>query len=57
MTEEEEEKWNTEVHARFMRALHELDYIGFIKHTGRKADHVLRVVFEIDDDGEEDSPR
>lgn len=49
MTEEEEEKWNLEVQARFIRAMHELDYLGFIKHTGRKADHVLRTHFDIDD--------
>ncbi|KZP30851.1 hypothetical protein FIBSPDRAFT_814660 [Athelia psychrophila] len=47
--EEAEEKWKLEVQARFMRALHELDYLGFIKHTGRKADHVLRTVFDIVD--------
>ncbi|KAF7965177.1 hypothetical protein HWV62_45264 [Athelia sp. TMB] len=47
--EEAEEKWKVEVQARFMRALHELDYLGFIKHTGRKADHVLRTVFDIVD--------
>jgi origin recognition complex subunit 3 len=46
---EELEKWRMEVQARFMRALHELDYLGFIKHTGRKADHVLRTVFEVED--------
>ncbi|KAI0696528.1 hypothetical protein BC835DRAFT_1305590 [Cytidiella melzeri] len=48
-TEDEDEKWTAEVHARFMRALHELDYMGFIKHTGRKADHVLRTVYDIPD--------
>ncbi|KDR77233.1 hypothetical protein GALMADRAFT_66332 [Galerina marginata CBS 339.88] len=49
MTEEDEEKWNIEVQARFIRALHELDYLGFIKHTGRKADHLVRTIFDIDD--------
>lgn len=44
--EEEEEKWKLEVQARFIRALHELDYLGFVKHTKRRADHVLRTVFE-----------
>ncbi|CAA7266184.1 unnamed protein product [Cyclocybe aegerita] len=48
-TEVEEEKWGIETQARFIRALHELDYLGFIKHTGRKADHVLRTVFDVDD--------
>ena len=47
--EEEEEKWKLEVQARFMRAMHELDYLGFVKHTGRKADHVLRLVFDVND--------
>jgi len=46
---EDEDKWKREVQARFMRALQELDYLGFIKHTGRKADHVIRTVFDIPD--------
>ncbi|THU95492.1 hypothetical protein K435DRAFT_966374 [Dendrothele bispora CBS 962.96] len=46
-SEHSEEKWNLEVQARFMRALHELDYLGFIKHTGRKPDHVLRTAFDV----------
>ncbi|KIJ64777.1 hypothetical protein HYDPIDRAFT_175307 [Hydnomerulius pinastri MD-312] len=45
-SEEDLEKWKLEVQARFIRALHELDYIGLIKHTGRKADHVMRTVFD-----------
>jgi origin recognition complex subunit 3 len=51
--EEEGEEWKLEVQARFIRALHELDYLGFVKHTGRKRDHVLRTVFEVGDDDEE----
>lgn len=47
--EEAQEKWKLEVQARFIRALHELDYLGFIKHTGRKKDHVLRTVFDVVD--------
>ncbi|KAG0706584.1 origin recognition complex subunit 3 N-terminus-domain-containing protein [Suillus ampliporus] len=43
---EDEEEWHMEVQARFIRALQELDYLGFIKHTGRKADHVMRTVFD-----------
>ncbi|KAF8803363.1 hypothetical protein BYT27DRAFT_7226028 [Phlegmacium glaucopus] len=52
-TEEALERWKIEVHARFIRALHELDYLGFIKHTKRKtkADHVLRTLFDVADDG------
>ncbi len=47
--EDEEENWAREMHARFMRALHELDYMGFIKHTGRKADHVFKTVYDVPD--------
>ncbi|EGO26953.1 hypothetical protein SERLADRAFT_448068 [Serpula lacrymans var. lacrymans S7.9] len=46
LVEPTEEEWKMEVQARFVRALHELDYLGFIKHTGRKADHVMKTVFE-----------
>lgn len=49
LSAEEEEEWQTEVHARFIRALHELDFMGFIKHTGRKADHVMRTIYDIPD--------
>ncbi|KAG1847814.1 hypothetical protein DFJ58DRAFT_796951, partial [Suillus subalutaceus] len=42
----EDEEWLMEVQARFIRALQELDYLGFVKHTGRKADHVMRTVFD-----------
>jgi origin recognition complex subunit 3 len=49
MNDEELERWRMEVQARFIRALHELDFLGFIKHTGRKADHVIRTVFEAAD--------
>jgi origin recognition complex subunit 3 len=45
--EVDEEKWKMEVQARFMRALQELDYLGFIKHTGRKVDHVQRTIFDV----------
>lgn len=44
-----EERWKLEVQARFVRALHELDYLGFIKHTKRRADHVARTVFEVNE--------
>ncbi|KAF9224942.1 hypothetical protein BS17DRAFT_779331 [Gyrodon lividus] len=46
-SEEDLEKWKLEIQARFIRALHELDYIGLIKHTGRKVDHVMRTVFDV----------
>ncbi|KAF8191525.1 origin recognition complex subunit 3 N-terminus-domain-containing protein [Mycena galopus ATCC 62051] len=49
---EEEERWKLGVQARFMRALHELDYLGLIKHTsrgggGRKGEYVLRTVLGV----------
>lgn len=49
MSEAEQEAWQREVQARFIRALHELDFMGFIKHTGRKADHIIRTVYDIPD--------
>jgi origin recognition complex subunit 3 len=45
--EEAEERWKIELQARFMRALHELDYMGFIKHTGRRPGHVVKTVYEL----------
>lgn len=47
--EEDDAKWGAHVQARFIRAVHELDYLGFIKHSGRKADHLVRMLFEVDD--------
>ncbi|KIK27187.1 hypothetical protein PISMIDRAFT_8398 [Pisolithus microcarpus 441] len=44
--EDTEENWRLKVQARFIRALHELDYVGFIRHTGRRADHVMRTAFD-----------
>ncbi|KAF8825092.1 hypothetical protein HHX47_DHR7000523 [Lentinula edodes] len=44
-----EERHQLLVQARFIRALHELDFLGFIKHTRRKPDHVLRTVFDVGD--------
>ncbi|KAI0768174.1 origin recognition complex subunit 3 N-terminus-domain-containing protein [Trametes elegans] len=49
MDEEEEERWKAEVQARFVRALQELDYMGFVKHTGRKPDHVIRTIYDVPD--------
>lgn len=45
--EEEDERWGMEVQARFIRGVHELDFMGFLKHTGRKPDHVTRTVFDV----------
>ena len=38
-----------DVQARFMRSMHELAFVGFLKHTGRKADHVLKTIFDVMD--------
>ncbi|KAH9990207.1 hypothetical protein BJV74DRAFT_885047 [Russula compacta] len=45
--DENEEEWKMHVQARFVRALHTLDFVGFVKHTGRKADHVMRTVYDM----------
>lgn len=49
MDEDELEDWRIEVQARFMRAYHDLDFMGFIKHTGRKADHVIKTIYDLPD--------
>jgi origin recognition complex subunit 3 len=46
---EDEEQWQMEQQARFLRAVHELDYLGFIKHTNRRAGHVMRTVYDVVD--------
>ena len=43
----DEEEWKMHVQARFVRALHTLDFVGLIKHTGRKAEHVMRTVYDV----------
>jgi origin recognition complex subunit 3 len=43
----EDGRWEMEVQARFIRGVHELDFMGFLKHTGRKPDHVARTVFDV----------
>lgn len=47
---EQDEKHEMELQARFMRSLHELELLGFTKPTRRKADHVLRAVFDVPDE-------
>ncbi|CAK5279781.1 unnamed protein product [Mycena citricolor] len=49
---EPDEQWKLTVQARFMRGLHELDYIGLLKHTsrggaGRKGEHIMRTALNI----------
>ena len=45
--DEDEEGWKMHVQARFVRALHTLDFVGLLKHTGRKAEHVMRTVYDV----------
>ncbi|KDQ20881.1 hypothetical protein BOTBODRAFT_61955 [Botryobasidium botryosum FD-172 SS1] len=40
-------EWKREVQARFLRSIHEMNLLGFLKQTGRKKDHVLRTVFDL----------
>ncbi|EJD51944.1 hypothetical protein AURDEDRAFT_181516 [Auricularia subglabra TFB-10046 SS5] len=37
---------DAEAKARFLRSFHELEYLGFIRHTRRKVEHVQRTVYE-----------
>lgn len=46
---EGQDEWKMHVQARFIQSLHTLDLLGFIRHTGRKADHVMRTTFEVSD--------
>ncbi|EPT02355.1 hypothetical protein FOMPIDRAFT_1048040 [Fomitopsis schrenkii] len=46
---EDSEEWREEVQARFMRALHTLDHMGLVRHTGRKAEHIIRTVYDVFD--------
>ncbi|KAG8889916.1 hypothetical protein FRB98_001962 [Tulasnella sp. 332] len=48
-TEEEEEEWRQQLQARFLRCFHEFDLLGLLKQTGRKQDHVMRTVYEMED--------
>lgn len=38
--------WRKELQARFLRALHELDWNGLLRGTGRKRDHVARALWD-----------
>jgi origin recognition complex subunit 3 len=43
---DDDDEWRIKVQARFIRAFHELDHLGFIKHTGRKTEHITRTLFD-----------
>lgn len=45
-----DDRWKMQLQARFMRAIHELELLGLTKPTKRKADHVLRTLFDVPDD-------
>ena len=45
--DDEEEEWKMHVQARFVRALHTLDFVGLVKHTGRKAEHIMRTAYDV----------
>ena len=47
MDDEEAERWQREVLFRFLRSVQELDFLGFLKHTRRKRDHVAKTVFDL----------
>ncbi|KLO06741.1 hypothetical protein SCHPADRAFT_882487 [Schizopora paradoxa] len=44
--EMDDDAWKMEMHVRFLRGVQELDFMGFLKHTKRKAEHVLKTVYE-----------
>lgn len=47
-TDEDEKR--RERQARFLRAFHELDYLGFLKGTKRKEEHCLKTFFMLGED-------
>lgn len=47
--EEEEEQRRQQLQARFLRCFHEFDMLGLLKQTGRKPDHVMRTVYDLED--------
>lgn len=42
--EKEDEQSAKEIHARFIRSASELQFLGLVKPTNRKKDHVLKVM-------------
>ena len=39
-------EWRRQIQARFLRGVHELDWNGLLRSTGRKRDHVARTLFD-----------
>ena len=57
LTEPTPEEWEMETKARFLRAFHELEYLGVLRQTRRKAEHIQRTVFDapsVTVDGDDD---
>jgi origin recognition complex subunit 3 len=46
MEVDEDTVWQQEVQARFLRSMHELDFMGFLAGTNKKVDHVARTSFD-----------
>nr|XP_018904679.1 PREDICTED: origin recognition complex subunit 3 [Bemisia tabaci] len=42
----EDDEISSEIHARFTQAVADLQFLGYIKHTNVKKDHVVRLTFE-----------
>ncbi|KAF8581228.1 hypothetical protein K439DRAFT_249830 [Ramaria rubella] len=38
---------SSELQARFLRSMHELEFVGFLGRTGRKADHVVKTLLDL----------
>lgn len=43
---EKGDEWRRQIQARFLRGVHELDWNGLLRSTGRKRDHVGRTLFD-----------
>ena len=39
-------EWRREMQARFLLSVHELDWMGLVRSTGRKKDHVVRTMYD-----------
>ncbi|KIO20555.1 hypothetical protein M407DRAFT_245763 [Tulasnella calospora MUT 4182] len=47
--DDDDDEATKKLEARFLRCFHEFDYLGLLRHSGRKVDHVMRTVYEIPD--------
>lgn len=44
--DDDDDERRKEIQARFLMSAHELDWLGFLKATGRKKDHLARTMFD-----------